>query len=155
MLKKRVLDWLQTTQPTSGGAVTVNTNSCANCVETTSPQQRDPIYRFLGASRPCGPAGWLALLLIKAGDGNTNPGPTTSHKRVSIFDICYKQIHVWKQTSILRIHVTSLILGEHISAIILPQQRKQWLSVELNRWRSERIHCYFFNNKNRTLIIIM
>ena len=45
---------------------------------------------------------------------------------------------------ILRIHVTSPILGEHISAIILPQQRKQWLSVELNRWRSERIHCYFF-----------
>ena len=44
---------------------------------------------------------------------------------------------------ILRIHVTSPILGEHISAISLTQQRKQWLSVELNRWRSERIHCYF------------
>ena len=25
----------------------------------------------------------------------------------------------------------------------LTQQRKQWISVELNRWRSERIHCYF------------
>ena len=46
--------------------------------------------------------------------------------------------------AILRIHVTSPILGERISAIILTQQRKQWLSVELNRWRSERIHCYFF-----------
>ena len=45
--------------------------------------------------------------------------------------------------SILRLHVTSLILGEHISAIVLPQQRKQWLSVESNRWRSERIHFYF------------
>ena len=56
--------------------------------------------------------------------------------------------------AILRIHVTSPILGERISAIILPQ-RKQWLSVELNRWRSETIHCYFLNNKNRTLIIIM
>ena len=33
---------------------------------------------------------------------------------------------------ILRIHVTSPILGERISAIILPQQRKQWLSVELD-----------------------
>ena len=44
---------------------------------------------------------------------------------------------------ILRIHVTSPILGEHISAIILPQQRKPRLSVELNRWRSERIHGYF------------
>ena len=39
--------------------------------------------------------------------------------------------------NILRIRVTSPILGERISAIILPQQRKQWLSVELNRWRSE------------------
>ena len=57
--------------------------------------------------------------------------------------------------SILRIHVTSPILGERISAITLTQQRKQWLSVELNRWRSERIHYYFLNNKNRTLIIIM
>ena len=44
--------------------------------------------------------------------------------------------------SILLIHVTSPILGERISGIILPQQRKQWLSVELNRWLSERIHCY-------------
>ena len=44
---------------------------------------------------------------------------------------------------ILRIHVTSPILGERISVIIQIQQRKQWLSVELNRWRSERIHCYF------------
>ena len=35
------------------------------------------------------------------------------------------------------------ILGERISAITLTQQRKQWLSVELNRWRSEIIHCYF------------
>ena len=52
-----------------------------------------------------------------------------------------------------RIH--SPILGERMSSIILPQQRKQWLSVELNRWRSEIIHCYFKNNKNRTLIIIM
>ena len=45
--------------------------------------------------------------------------------------------------TILRIHVTSPILGERISAIILPQQPKQWLSVELNRRRSERICCYF------------
>ena len=59
------------------------------------------------------------------------------------------------KSSILRIHVTSPILGEHILAIILPQQRKQCLSVELNRWRSEIFHCYFLNNKNITLIIIM
>ena len=57
--------------------------------------------------------------------------------------------------TILRIHVTSPILGERISAITLTQQCKQWLSVELNHWRSETIHCYFYNNKNRTLIFIM
>ena len=33
---------------------------------------------------------------------------------------------------LLRIHVTSPILGEYISAIVLPQQRKQWLSVGKN-----------------------
>ena len=50
--------------------------------------------------RPCGPAGWLALLLTKAGDVETNPGPTTLNKRVWICDICHKQIHVRKQISI-------------------------------------------------------
>ena len=48
----------------------------------------------------CGPAGWLALLLTKAGDGETNPGPTTLNKKVWICDICHKQIHVRKQISI-------------------------------------------------------
>ena len=57
------------------------------------PSHVAPIYGFW-ASRPCGPAGWLALLLIKQGDVETNPGPTTSHKRVWICHICYKQIHV-------------------------------------------------------------
>ena len=37
-----------------------------------------------GASRPCGSAGWLALLFTKAGDVETNQGPTTSNKRVWI-----------------------------------------------------------------------
>ena len=40
--------WLQTTQPTSGGAVTAYKNCCANCVEPSRPQQWGPIYRFLG-----------------------------------------------------------------------------------------------------------
>ena len=74
--------WLQTTQPTSGGAVTVVSSGCANCVE------------------PCGPAGWLLLLLTKAGDVETNPGPTTLNKKVWICDICHKQIHIRKQISI-------------------------------------------------------
>ena len=52
------------------------------------------------ACRPCEPAGWLALLLTKAGDVETNPGPTTLNKKVWICDICHKQIHVRKQISI-------------------------------------------------------
>ena len=87
----------QTTQPTSGGTVTADTNCCANCVETFRPRIGGPSYRFYGRS---GHAGWLALLLIKAADVETNPGPTTSHKRVWICDICYTQIHVRKQISI-------------------------------------------------------
>ena len=51
--------------------------------------------------------------------------------------------NMYRSIAILRIHMTSPILGERISAITLTQQRKQWLSVELNYWRSERIHCYF------------
>ena len=49
-----------------------------------------------------GPHGsaWLAWLLTKAGDVETNPGPTTLNKRVWICDICHKQIHVRKQISI-------------------------------------------------------
>ena len=45
-----------------------------------------------------GPAGWLALLLTKAGDVETNP--TTLNKKVWIGYICHKQIHVRKQISI-------------------------------------------------------
>ena len=57
-------------------------------------------FTVFGACRPCGPAGWLALLLTKAGDVETNPGPTTLNKRVWMCDICHKQIHVRKQISI-------------------------------------------------------
>ena len=49
-----------------------------------------PIDR-LWVCRPCGPAGWLALLLTKVGDVQTNPGPTTLNKKVWICDICHKQ----------------------------------------------------------------
>ena len=30
--------------------------------------------------QPCGPSGWQALLLTNAGDVETNPGPTRTHK---------------------------------------------------------------------------
>ena len=64
-----------------------------------APSNGGPIYRLL-ACQPCGPAGWLTLLLTKAGDVETNPGPTTLNKRVWICDICHKQKHVRKQISI-------------------------------------------------------
>ena len=57
-------------------------------------------FTVIWANRPCGPTGWLDLLLTKVGDVETNPGPTTLNKRVWIYDICYKQIHVRKQVSI-------------------------------------------------------
>ena len=70
---------------------------CACCACDPSMHVSVPSF---WASRPCGPAGWLALLLTKAGDVETNPGPTTLNKRVWIGDICYNQIHVRKQISI-------------------------------------------------------
>ena len=62
---------------------------CKLCRDLPPPSMGCPIYRFW-ASRPCGPAGWLALLLIKAGDVETNPGPTNTHKQFWICDIIYK-----------------------------------------------------------------
>ena len=37
-------------------------------------------FTVFATNRPCGPAGWLALLLIKVGDFDTNPGPKTTRK---------------------------------------------------------------------------
>ena len=71
---------------------------CKLC-RTFPPLKMGPDLRFF-ASRPCGPTGWLALLLTKAGDVETNPGPTTLNKRVWICDICNKQIHVRKEIAI-------------------------------------------------------
>ena len=83
-------DELQTTQPTRGAAVTaVWQTLCKLCRPL-------PITVF-GANRPCGPAGWLAMLLIRACDVETNPGPTTRRKQVWISDICHRQIQVMKQ----------------------------------------------------------
>ena len=41
------------------------------------PSNGGPDLSFFWASRPCRPAGWLALLLTKVGDVETNPGPAT------------------------------------------------------------------------------
>ena len=50
-------------------------------------------FTVLGEIRPCRPNGWLALLLIKAGDVETNPGHTTTHKQVWLCNICRRQIY--------------------------------------------------------------
>ena len=42
----------QTTQPTSGGAVTVVSSCCANCVEPPRPQQWGPDLPFFGHADP-------------------------------------------------------------------------------------------------------
>ena len=55
-------------------------------------------YRFLG--RPAKwTAGWLAQLLLKAGDVETNPGPKHTRTQVWICDICHREI-TRKQTSL-------------------------------------------------------
>ena len=76
----------------------------AQIVSTQSLAPRDggPIP-FFWASRSSLPAAWLALLLTKAGDVESNPGPTThTNKHASVIwicDLCHIQINK-KQTSI-------------------------------------------------------
>ena len=72
---------------------------CKLCRNLPSPAMGAQFPVF-GASRPCGPARWLALLLIKVAAVEINPGPTNRHKQVWIYDICHKQIYVMKQISI-------------------------------------------------------
>ena len=73
---------------------------CKLC-RTLPPPVTGARFTIFLANRPCRPAGWLALLLIKAGDVETNPGPTNTRKQVWICDICDKQIHVRNQISIM------------------------------------------------------
>ena len=50
---------LQTTQPTSGGAVTADSSYCANCVEPPRPQQWGPDSPFFGHAGHADPLdGW-------------------------------------------------------------------------------------------------
>ena len=76
------------------------TQAAVQIVSNLSATAMGARFTVFWACRPCGPAGWLALLLTKAGDVETNPGPTTLNKKVWICDICHKQIHVRKQISI-------------------------------------------------------
>ena len=59
---------------------------CKLC-RTSLPPAMGARFTVFWACRPRGPAGWLALLLTKAGDVETNPGPTTLNKKVWICDI--------------------------------------------------------------------
>ena len=56
---------------------------CKLC-RTSPPPAMGARFTVFGAWRPCGLAGWLAQLLTKAGDVETNPGPTTLNKKVWI-----------------------------------------------------------------------
>ena len=69
---------------------------CINCVDPSSPA----MITVFWAIRPCEPTGWLAMLLVKAVDVETNPGPTTTRKQVWIYDICHIQMQVRKKISI-------------------------------------------------------
>ena len=64
-----------------------------------APRNGARFYRFFWAGRPSGPAGWLALLLLKTGDVETNPGPKHTRTQVWICDICHREI-TRKQTSL-------------------------------------------------------
>ena len=54
-----------------------------NCTHSSCPPQWGPVSTVFWAGRPSGPAGWLAKLLLKAGDVKTNPGPKRTHAHKS------------------------------------------------------------------------
>ena len=57
--QKKTIIRLQTTQPTSGGAVTADSSCCAICVEPPRPQQWGPDLQFFGHAGHADPLdGW-------------------------------------------------------------------------------------------------
>ena len=111
----------QTTQHTCGGPG----KPCANCIDLSLPQEWGT-DDHLWASGPCGPAGWVAMLLIKVVDVETNPGPTTTHKQVWICDICHRQIQVRKQISI-RCNMIEHWVHIRCAGICLAQYTNTWI----------------------------
>ena len=77
-------------QPTRGWTVAAQRST--NCTHSSCPPQWGPVSTVFWAGRPSGPAGWLALLLLKAGDVETNPGPKHTRTQVWICDICHREI---------------------------------------------------------------
>ena len=84
-------------QPTRGWTVAAQRST--NCTHSSCPPQWGPVSTVFWAGRPSGPADWLALLLLKAGDVETNPGPKHTSTQVWICDICHREI-TRKQTSL-------------------------------------------------------
>ena len=68
-------------------------------VSTPPAHSNGGLITVFWASQSCGSTGWQVMLLIKAGDVETNPGPTTTRKQVWICNICHRQIDVRKQRS--------------------------------------------------------
>ena len=67
-----------------------DTNGCANCIATSHPHQ-------------CGPTGWLAMLLINAGDVESIPCSTTTHKQnlgSRLNTVCTKDAQVYTKNNI-------------------------------------------------------
>ena len=89
--------WSKRVQPTRGWTVAASTQHKLYSL-LLPPAMGARFYRFW-AGRPSGPAGWLAQLLLKAGDVETNPGPKHTRTQVWICDICHREI-TRKQTSL-------------------------------------------------------
>ena len=97
-LKMTDLARLQTTQPTTV-ELSQWTQAAVQIVSNLpAPSNGGPIYRFWGM--PAMRTRWMAGAATKAGDVETNPGPTTLNNKFWICDICHKEIHVRKQISI-------------------------------------------------------
>ena len=64
---------------------------CANCVETSCPQQWVPVLPFF---KPAMQIRWMFCAApYNGGHVDINPGPTTTHNQVWMCVICHKQIH--------------------------------------------------------------
>ena len=90
---------------------------CLQAVKQSVLTSHAPI-QHVWAIRPCGLAGWLALLLIKS-------GPTTTHKQVWMCDTYPRQIHVRKQISI-RCNRTEYCVHQRWAGIHLAQNTCIW-----------------------------
>ena len=94
-----VHSWLQKTQPTRRGDVTVVWQTlCKLCLALLPPEMRTRLPYFWG--KPAMQTRWMAgNAPHKTGDVETNLGPTTTCKQVWISNICHIQIQVRKQIS--------------------------------------------------------